>query len=62
MPVDPLGRAAHRAIDTYCSATKPNARLEHAIFDSVMTLVAARSVLVVRVQVGGVVISRGFVK
>jgi hypothetical protein len=62
MTADPLGRAAHRAIDAYCSSAKPNAQLEHAVFDSVMNLVAARSGLVVRVQVGHVVISRGFNK
>lgn len=50
--VDPLGRAAHRAIDAYCSSAKPNAQLEHALFEAVMSLAAARSGLVVTMRIG----------
>lgn len=56
--IDPLGRAAHRAIDAYCSSAKPNAQLEHALFEAVMSLVAARSGLVVTMRVGDGQITR----
>lgn len=62
MTTDPLGRAAHRAIDAYCWASKPSAQLEHAVLDSVMRLIAERSKLALRVQFVDVVFSRGFDK
>lgn len=58
MTADPLGRAAHRAIDAYCSSAKPSAQLEHAVFETVMSLVAARSGLVVTMRVGDGQITR----
>lgn len=58
MTADPLGRAAHRAIDAYCSSAKPSAQLEHAVLETVMSLVAARSGLVVTMRVGDGQITR----
>lgn len=59
MTTDPLGRAAHRAIDAYCWADVPTSPLEHALLTAVMELVNKRSGMPVTMRVGDVQIRRG---
>lgn len=58
MTVDPLGRAAHRAIDALCSSAKPSAQLEHAVIATTLELLAHKSGLVVTLRVGDGQITR----
>lgn len=58
MKHDPLGNTLITAARAYLCAGKPTTELTHALVDAVMRLIAHRSGLVVRMQVGDATITR----
>lgn len=52
MTTDPVGRAAHRAIDAYCLAQTPTPQLTRILVHDLLTLMAKRERCEVRLQIG----------